>query len=160
MPWLNKQGNVVFPLYHIFAEPSSSYHTHVSQDPERWFPPYVWEAPTPLIHHQPSFVYSISSRGRGVARPIEASVSTETSPKAKLYATVMRECNAPLHQHLTTIHGLRDLHMAKNRDTHVLALRKLIANEELSAELFPQVCLLYTSPSPRDLSTSRMPSSA
>ena len=26
--------------------------------------------------------------------------------------------------------------------------------------LFPSVCLLYTSPSPRDLSTSRMPSSA
>ena len=118
-----------------------------------------------------------------MARPIEASVSAETSPKAKLYATVMKECNAPLHQHLTTIHGLRDLHMAQNRDTHVLALRKLIANEELSAELFPQVvqdfaryyyrqkkhllfinrddiCLLYTSPSPRDLSTSRMPSSA
>ena len=30
----------------------------------------------------------------------------------------------------------------------------------LKAVLHPQVCLLYTSPSPRDLSTSRMPSSA
>ena len=30
---------------------------------------------------------------------------------------------------------------------------------ELTAD-HPQVCLLYTSPSPRDLSTSRMPSSA
>ena len=28
------------------------------------------------------------------------------------------------------------------------------------AALFPMICLLYTSPSPRDLSTSRMPSSA
>ena len=30
----------------------------------------------------------------------------------------------------------------------------------LSDIYMPQVCLLYTSPSPRDLSTSRMPSSA
>ena len=28
------------------------------------------------------------------------------------------------------------------------------------AESLPKICLLYTSPSPRDLSTSRMPSSA
>ena len=28
------------------------------------------------------------------------------------------------------------------------------------SELYPSTCLLYTSPSPRDLSTSRMPSSA
>ena len=33
------------------------------------------------------------------------------------------------------------------------------AREEMDAVLF-RTCLLYTSPSPRDLSTSRMPSSA
>ena len=32
--------------------------------------------------------------------------------------------------------------------------------EKLSAQIDTMVCLLYTSPSPRDLSTSRMPSSA
>ena len=31
---------------------------------------------------------------------------------------------------------------------------------KLSSNTFPKYCLLYTSPSPRDLSTSRMPSSA
>ena len=37
------------------------------------------------------------------------------------------------------------------------------ANDKYSAIIFPAanwICLLYTSPSPRDLSTSRMPSSA
>ena len=34
----------------------------------------------------------------------------------------------------------------------------LAASDEYMASLYP--CLLYTSPSPRDLSTSRMPSSA
>ena len=33
-------------------------------------------------------------------------------------------------------------------------------NEELSKQAEDKDCLLYTSPSPRDLSTSRMPSSA
>jgi len=34
------------------------------------------------------------------------------------------------------------------------------ANFRQAAEIDPHICLLYTSPSPRDLSTSRMPSSA
>ena len=37
-------------------------------------------------------------------------------------------------------------------------IEKLADNKELNAKVL--VCLLYTSPSPRDLSTSRMPSSA
>ena len=31
---------------------------------------------------------------------------------------------------------------------------------DVAIPVYDQVCLLYTSPSPRDLSTSRMPSSA
>ena len=34
------------------------------------------------------------------------------------------------------------------------------ASEETMEKYIPEICLLYTSPSPRDLSTSRMPSSA
>ena len=37
---------------------------------------------------------------------------------------------------------------------------QLIATVVLSTSMFFLICLLYTSPSPRDLSTSRMPSSA
>ena len=33
-------------------------------------------------------------------------------------------------------------------------------NNQMMVEVLSQICLLYTSPSPRDLSTSRMPSSA
>ena len=43
------------------------------------------------------------------------------------------------------------------RDKEVIiteSFKKIFENEEV------QICLLYTSPSPRDLSTSRMPSSA
>ena len=43
-------------------------------------------------------------------------------------------------------------------EVFVLQGEKIPRQVGLHAELF--VCLLYTSPSPRDLSTSRMPSSA
>ena len=47
-------------------------------------------------------------------------------------------------------------HKAPNAD---LAVHKeIISGEEY--DVFTKACLLYTSPSPRDLSTSRMPSSA
>ena len=35
-----------------------------------------------------------------------------------------------------------------------------VAVDEFGVNHKPMICLLYTSPSPRDLSTSRMPSSA
>ena len=34
------------------------------------------------------------------------------------------------------------------------------SGQEATQNPYPYICLLYTSPSPRDLSTSRMPSSA
>ena len=37
---------------------------------------------------------------------------------------------------------------------------RIINEAFLTSETYPNACLLYTSPSPRDLSTSRMPSSA
>ena len=44
------------------------------------------------------------------------------------------------------------------REIHVLRLEREMHVEAISA--IDNACLLYTSPSPRDLSTSRMPSSA
>ena len=46
-------------------------------------------------------------------------------------------------------------------ETHALAMKKDGPGAD-SADHFEEIniCLLYTSPSPRDLSTSRMPSSA
>ena len=38
--------------------------------------------------------------------------------------------------------------------------KKKFSNEELSLMSVPIICLLYTSPSPRDRTRSRMPSSA
>ena len=43
---------------------------------------------------------------------------------------------------------------------NTLAINKQQVQKALGTDKLPENCLLYTSPSPRDLSTSRMPSSA
>ena len=51
----------------------------------------------------------------------------------------------------------------KNINSKIIVLDKLdqnISNVDFVILSTPMSCLLYTSPSPRDLSTSRMPSSA
>ena len=40
------------------------------------------------------------------------------------------------------------------------SLENLVVGDVLTAEKHPDACLLYTSPSPRDMRRSRMPSSA
>ena len=45
-------------------------------------------------------------------------------------------------------------------DLEIVAVNDLTDNKTLAHLLKYDTCLLYTSPSPRDLSTSRMPSSA
>ena len=46
------------------------------------------------------------------------------------------------------------------RAMQMVAASKLRRAQEAAEAARPYACLLYTSPSPRDLSTSRMPSSA
>ena len=65
--------------------------------------------------------------------------------------------------------GVEVIHLAHNRsvaevveaavqeDVHGIAMSSYQGGH---VEYFKYICLLYTSPSPRDLSTSRMPSSA
>ena len=49
---------------------------------------------------------------------------------------------------------------AKSQDSNIVAGFENGADDYITKPFSPKVCLLYTSPSPRDLSTSRMPSSA
>ena len=61
--------------------------------------------------------------------------------------------DAPSDWHTATqLKGVEGEWIAEGRDEFLDAIMESNAN--------PMICLLYTSPSPRDLSTSRMPSSA
>ena len=43
-----------------------------------------------------------------------------------------------LHEHSHTVHGNKDLVLAQNRDAHVLALKKLVNNENIDQDMFPE----------------------
>ena len=55
------------------------------------------------------------------------------------------------------IHRFGRTEERSGRDQGVFAVREALKDAGLE---WSDICLLYTSPSPRDLSTSRMPSSA
>ena len=58
-----------------------------------------------------------------------------------------------------TIHLREDRRHIKDLDAHkICSIKKLLINLEISTN--NEICLLYTSPSPRDSCASRMPSSA
>ena len=68
-----------------------------------------------------------------------------------------------LHLHLHGLFRSHELELGRDADTggqtlYVLELVRSLAQRAEVEQV--DVCLLYTSPSPRDLSTSRMPSSA
>ena len=56
--------------------------------------------------------------------------------------------------------SLTERHHRQSFVGSILALLLLPTGVALDLTVYPEICLLYTSPSPRDLSTSRMPSSA
>ena len=82
------------------------------------------------------------------------------NPWVILYSRHIWHQNALPFFVLIFIYGLVNLIKNKNGAYLILATAGLSFALQLHQSTLPLTCLLYTSPSPRDLSTSRMPSSA
>ena len=101
---------------------------------------------------------------------IKAKLSVEPSLGIDIYCGIgIGEIEMPLEEEIgmrgTAFYRARDALEQCKKDKRNLLVKSLdIPNQtdEIinTLQLFIEVCLLYTSPSPRDLSTSRMPSSA
>ena len=50
----------------------------------------------------------------------------------------IRSVNTELHEHTHTVHGIKDLVLAQNRDAHVLALKKLVHGKNIDQDIFPE----------------------
>ena len=50
----------------------------------------------------------------------------------------LKDINTELHEHAHTVHEIKDLVLAQNRDMHVLALKKLVLNESIDHDIFPE----------------------
>ena len=62
------------------------------------------------------------------------------SAPAHVKQAVMAICSVSteLHKHAHTVHGIKVLVLAQNRDVHVLALRKLVNGENIDQDIFPE----------------------
>ena len=50
----------------------------------------------------------------------------------------LKDIDTELHEHTHTVHGIKDLVLAQNRDVHVLALKKLVQCESLDNDVLPE----------------------
>ena len=80
-------------------------------------------------------------------------------PHAKLYYALSQM------NEIDDLHNLifEEIHIENNRLDTEEAMIEFLSKSEINTQVFSEKynsCLLYTSPSPRDLTTSRMPSSA
>ena len=50
----------------------------------------------------------------------------------------LKDIDTELHEYTHTVHGIKDLVLAQNRDVHVLALKKLVQCESIDNDVFPK----------------------
>ena len=87
----------------------------------------------------PSKIASISSSTSYAVTRIEYAVSLETSSlHARQMKFAIKTIAPELHEHSNTVHGIRDLLLAQNRDVHVLAIKLLVAEESNDNVVFPE----------------------
>ena len=140
-PELPPEARAQLPLLYILGKrpKMSLQEPPVSDAP--WYPQIQWEA-TPTIDedHRPSHILSITTGvpperlDTGEPDPVLEGMPLECQRQAHALRTVGTE----LHEHFLTRRGLKDLHLAQNRDVHLLALRKLIKGEPLEDTMFPE----------------------
>ena len=53
-------------------------------------------------------------------------------------ALAIKDIDTELHENANTVHGIKDLLLAQNRDVHVLAIKKLVAQESIDYDIFPE----------------------
>ena len=106
-----------------------------------WYPDVQWETtPTSTENDRPNCILSVTTK-----RPPIRLDTTERDPALRRLATlcqeqadVLRLIGTELHEHQSTMRGLKVLHLAQNRYVHILALKKLMKNEPLDDILFPE----------------------
>ena len=86
--------------------------------------------PTHAVNVPSRTVYSVA--GASAARLQGTPSGVRDSIKA------LKDISTELHEHAHTVHGIKDLVLAQNRDVHVLALKKLVLSESIDHDIFPE----------------------
>ena len=69
----------------------------------------------------------------------EEKQAADTAPEyVNQMAFVDNSVSMELKEHANTVHGLKDFLLAQNRDVHVLAIKKLVMQESIDHDIFPE----------------------
>ena len=141
-PELPPEARAQLPVLYILKKPPKK---DLTSDPSLssipWYPQVQWEnTPTSTENDRPNCILSVTTKV-----PAARLDTTKRDPalrrlpmQCQEQADVLRLVGTELHEHQSTIRGLKDLHLAQNRDVHLLALKKLMKNEPLDDALFPE----------------------
>ena len=141
-PELPPEARAQLPVLYILKKPPKEDLTSdqsLSSIP--WYPQVQWEnTPTSTENDRPNCILSVTTKV-----PAARLDTTKRDPalrrlpmQCQKQADVLRLVGTELHEHQSTMRGLKDLHLAQNRDVHLLALKKLMKNEPLDDTLFPE----------------------
>ena len=141
-PELPPEARAQLPVLYILKKPPKE---DLTSDPSLssipWYPQVQWETtPTSTENDRPNCILSVTTKV-----PAARLDTTKRDPALRRLPTqcqeqadVLRLVGTELHEHQSTMRGLKDLHLAQNRDVHLLALKKLMKNEPLDDTLFPE----------------------
>ena len=141
-PELPPEARAQLPVLYILKKPPKEDLTSdQSSSSIPWYPQVQWETtPTSTENDRPNCILSVTTKV-----PAARLDTTKRDPalrrlpmQCQEQADVLRLVGTELHEHQSTMRGLKDLHLAQNRDLHLLALKKLMKNEPLDDALFPE----------------------
>ena len=141
-PELPLEAKAQLPVLYILKKPPKE---DLTSDPSLssipWYPQVQWETtPTSTEDDRPNCILSVTTKVPAARLDtIQRDPALRRLPTpCQEQADVLRLIGTELHEHQSTMRGLKDLHLAQNRDVHLLALKKLMKNEPLEDTLFPE----------------------
>ena len=129
------------PLLYILRKETKN---KISKEPSGetpWYPHIQWETiPTLEKDERPNHILSITAKvpPARIDTTVPDPTLGEFPIECRTQTNVLRTIGTEQQEHHLTKYGLRDLHLAQNRDVHLLALTKLMKDEPLEDAMFPE----------------------
>ena len=76
----------------------------------------------------PTHVANVASRTTYALTETNGTTLQSAPSNVKQAVLAIKSVSTELHEHTHTVHAIKDLVLAQNRDVHVLALKKLVNN--------------------------------
>ena len=140
-PELPPEARAQLPLLYILGKRPKTSLQEPLVNGAPWYPQVQWEVtPTTDEDHRPTHILSITTKVPPARLDTEKPdpMLEEMPPECQTQANALRTVGTELHEHFLTKRGLKDLHLAQNRDMHLLALKKLMKGEPLEETIFPE----------------------